>query len=93
MRTTSSGRYKPDTIPSGSRFSDVGRQGVQYKGRYFHDEGFAAIQAISEAGTRTALHHAGVACFVCGQAGGTRPWPLPAGYCCLRQALAHRPGP
>lgn len=43
------GKYKPDGLPEGSRFTDTGRQGAQYKGRYFHDEGFAAIAMIQEA--------------------------------------------
>lgn len=46
------GKYTPDTIPEGSRFADTGRQGLQYKGRYFHEAGFAAIQAIQEAGAK-----------------------------------------
>jgi aflatoxin B1 aldehyde reductase len=44
------GKYRAESIPEGSRFTDTGRQGAQYKGRYFHDEAFAAIALIEQAG-------------------------------------------
>ena len=44
------GKYRAESIPEGSRFTDTGRQGAQYKGRYFHDEAFAAIATVGRAG-------------------------------------------
>ncbi|CCX11976.1 aflatoxin B1 aldehyde reductase member 2 [Pyronema domesticum] len=43
-----SGNFKPDTVPETGRFSDKNPAGKMYRGRYFHECYFSAVEMLSK---------------------------------------------